>query len=1090
MKKTFAITLTLVALVGSTAAFAKTQLPRVLQGADIVEQPAAVQANPSLVTSTSSDTFVWGPYDFETGWGGWVRNDLTVNATTLGNTTNLTFAGSRGNGTLFTGKVAWTGTLGNNSCGTKACFPGYDNSTNQVTFKSYATVLAGDHLAYKYRCDSEPGYDFTYVIVSTAGAPTLQGDGSWKLPTFNAGDTLRSYTDYFEGPESIDLSAFAGSAVTVYFLSQADGGYSDGDCNYNSLDGMFEIDDLALGAETVTTFETSTGGWTFARVSGVGAFAKLEAASTLPNSDPCPTFCGIVGNCITIYDGSDPNFHPVNQNELVMSPVISLTQNASYPVGSYVMQFDAYYNLALNNGNFYFWHVRYQPVEIADCSCQDPTDWSSWLDENTIYYGGGVPTCSTGLQFNVSAKVPGHAQRLQMAVGVINYPIYVSVPGGNQSPYFDNISLRAAKVSAPAVVMGPWDFLQDAFPDGATFAIAKSTGAYADAGLNNYTPGRGHTRLGDSTICSVALSCNADQKTEVDYIFKVTPGPCLNTSDPWWVAYVAQPKIASGQLAGYAVARADTARSSTGSNSASAGFGTFMSRFNEQTVAAGTTYAGLGNWSGFTGGAQNINIFPDGLFTPGTHIEWLVHTTYIPVKVNGDYYQPSQKFGNGDGDVSNNQIGNQKWLSQGGTYNPAVGTSTGSPAYVEEWEVLPLTTKDGTTDCAGAQPAHCFLYVDRNDQRGPQYQIENAFRNLQISWDRFDVRAPTSAMGNDLGSRYTPANYPNGHVDGPLPSLLNEVYHAILWQTGSLNSTNFSYGSTTSGSDAGDAVSILKDWLTTTSDGKYLWVNGDGNSRFLNRTGARLTFLNTVLGTTYNGAQYRDQNTAWGINLTGLGPDCTSGLNYALRGNWCPQRRSYNKVLAYTGTGLYGTVATNWKYPDVAAVVYYAGVQQNALGGTFNFRTQNDAWSMDNLRNSGIVYNPGSTGNTVNDNVNVTNWAAKALSSCFTGCFTSLNLVSVGDTHGTVGVNSLASARGPISGGKASISFSLATDGKVSVRVYDASGRLVSTVVDNDFRAAGNHTEQWNASGLKGGVYFYQITANGFKSAKKIILVN
>lgn len=1078
MKKTFVISLTLVALVGSTAAFAKTQLPRVLQGADILEKPAAVQANPGLVTSTSSDTFVWGPYDFETGWQGWSPVDLTVNSTLYGHNADLsTVSGSRGNGTLFSGNVLWVGTLGTNACGTKACFPGYDNNTNQVVFKDYPAGVSG-FLTYKYRSDSEPGYDYTYVIVTTAGPPTLLGDGSYQLPTFNAGDTLTSYTDWLEGSESLDLSAYVGAGdVTVYFLSMADGGYSDGDCNYNSLDGMFEIDDLAVGAETPATFETNQGGWTYARVAGVGSFAKIEAAGGLPNSDPCPTFCGITGNCVTMYDGGDPNFHGVNQNELIQSPVVLLNQNPNYPSGSYVMQFDVYANLPLQNGNFYFWHVRYSPVEIADCSCQDPNDWSGWLDENTIYYGGGTPVCTTAAQFNVSAKIPGHATRLQMAVGVINYPYYVSVPGGNQSPYFDNVSLRAAKVSAPAVVMGPWDFLQSAYPDAASFATAKSTAAFCDAGLNNYSPGRSHTRLGDSTICSIALSCNSDQHVEVDYLFKVTPGPCLNTAHAWWVAYSAQPKIASGPLAGFAVARADTARTSTGANSASAGFGTFMSRFNEVTPAAGTTYAAYGNWAGYTGGAQGVPIFPDDLFTPGTKVEWLVHTTYIPVKTNGDYYQPNLKYGNGDGDRVGNQTGNQKWLSQGGTYDP---TAT----FCELYQVLPLTTQDGNTGgCGSAQPAHCFLYVDRWDQRGPQYSVENAFRNLGISWDRYDVRAPTSAMGNDLGSRYTPSNYPLGHAPGPLPSLVNEVYKAILWQTGSNNSTNFSRGSTATGADAGNAVDLLKDWLTTTADGKYLWVNGDGNSRFLNATGNRLTLLNTVLGTTYVGAQYRDQNTTWGVNLTGLGPDCTSGLAYALRGNWCPQRRSYNKIDVYTGSGIVGPVADNFSYPAVLAVNYYASVQHQGNTGGFNYRTQNDAWSIDNLRQSGVVFNG------VNDNSNITNWSAKALSSCFTGCFAALDLVGIGGGNPNVAVNSLAAPRGPITGGVATINFSLAQQSDVTVRVYDASGRLISTVLQG-VRPAGANTAEWNTSGIKGGVYFYQIEAKGFKSAKKIILVN
>ncbi len=1074
-----------------------TQLPRVMQPDVQADGAAAGESDgttrirayaytgscgggtkqaPGSGTSAPTDTFVWGPYDFETGWTGWTAVDLTVNPSTLGNARLLDFSGSRGNGTVFSGKVAWTGTLGTNACGPKACFPGYDNNTNQVMFKSYASVSPGDFLSYAYRTDAEPGYDFTHVIVTTAGAPTLQGDGSWMLPTFSAGDTLTSYTSYADGLESLDLSAYAGNAVTVYFLSQSDGGYSDGDCNYNSLDGLFEIDNLAVGAESPATFESGNGGWTFGRVSGVGSFATLEVSTSLPNSDPCPTFCGITGKCITIYDSGDPNFHRAGQNELVQSPSILLTQNPAHPVGSYVMQFDVYANLPLANGNFYFWHVRYSPVEISDCSCQDAADWSSWLDENTIYYGGGVPVCTTAAQFDVSAKIPGHATKLQMAVGVINYPIYVSVPGGNQSPYFDNISLRAAKVSAPAVVMGPWDYLQSAYPDASSFATAKSTAASADAGLNTYSPNRIHTRLGDSTVCSVALSCNSDQKVEVDYIFKVSPGPCMNTAHPWWVAYQAQPKIPSGSLAGFAVARADTARTSTGANSASAGFATFMSCFNELAPAAGTSYAAHGNWSAYTGGVQGVSIFPDDLFTPGTQIWWLVHSTYIPVKTNGDYYLPDLVHGNGDDDRLGDQTGNQRWFSAGGTYDPCA-------VHAELYQVLPLTTQDGNTSgCASAQAAHCFLYVDKTDQRGPQYSIENAFRNLSIAWDRYDVRASTSSMGNDLGSRYTPANYPLGHAPGPLPSLVNEVYSAILWQTGALNSTNFSRGSTASGADAGNAIGLLQDWLVTTSTGKYLWVSGDGNSRFLNATGNRLTFLNTVLGTTYSGPQYRDKNTAWGVNLTGLGPDCTSGLNYALRGNWCPQRRSYAYVTKYTGGGLYGVAVENFKYPD-ASGTWYASVQQTASSGSYNFRTQNDCWSLEQLRQSGVTYGG------VNNNANVTNWSAKALGSCFTGCFTNLDLVAAqmpafaGSEVALRVVNPL-----PVQGATVPLEFTVAEPGPVTLRIYDAAGRLRETLVDGP-RAAGAHQAVWDARHVHPGVYFAELTQGRARVARQMVIV-
>jgi hypothetical protein len=1085
MRKAFVISLTLLLMVGATTSFARApqELPRVLQGADITDRPAPV--DPNLATSAGTDTFVFGPYDFETGWQGWSDVDYTLNPTVYPHIQNLaSVPGSRGNGTLFTGNVEWTGTLGANACGSKAAFPGYDNGTNQLVFKSF-TISAGQHLKYAYRADSEAGYDYTYVIISRVGNPVLQGNGSYKYPgTLADRDTLVAYTGYTEGNEDIDLSAatdisgnvhnYVGTSISIIFQSTADGGYSDGDLNYNSLDGMWEMDNVMVGADN-TTWDAGQNGWTFGRTAGIGNFAALEPLSTLQNLDPCPQYCGLSGNVVTIYDPSDPTFHPVNQNEAIVSPTLDLTVNSSYPVGSYVMQFDVYANLLLNNGNFYFWHVRYSPVEISTCACLDPNDWSAWLDENTIYYGGGTPSCGTAFQFNVSAKVPGHATKLQMAVGVINYPYYVVVAGGNQSPYFDNISLRAAKVSAPAIVQGPWDLLQDAYPNAATFATAKSTPAKIDDGLNNYSPGRSRTRMGDSLIASVALSCNSDQKVEVDLLFKITPGPCLNQSHPWWVAYLAQPKLPSGDpYAGFAVARCDTAISATNPNAASSGFGTFMGAFHESPPAAGTKYAAYGNWTGYTGGVEGKNVFPDDLFTPGTHIEWVMHTTYIPVKPNGDYYSPDPKYGNGDGDRLGNLIGNQKYVSAGGTYNPQA-------TFVEETSVLPYTTQDGNlSGCASAQAANCFLYVDKSDLRGPQFRIEIGFHNLGVSRDRYDVRASTSAMGNDLGSRFDPLNYANGdHAPGPLPSLLNEVYKVILWNTGSLNSTNFSYGSTATGADAGNAVDLLNNWLKTTTDGKYLWVNGDGNSRFLNRTGNRLTFLNTTLGTVYIGAQYRDKNTAWGINLTGLGPDCTTGLVYGLRGNWCPQRRAYSYIDKYTGSGLVGTPSQNFKYPD-AGGTWYASVQNVATTGGFNFRTQNDSWSLDQLRNANVVMG-------AETDENISDWEAQSLSVCFTGCFANLQTVGVGEPKGGI-ENRLGDIRTPRAPGMTDIAYSLKSDGHVAVRIYDVAGRLVSTVVDR-VEKAGAHTATWDASHMKGGVYFYQIEANGFKSAKKIVFV-
>jgi len=72
------------------------------------------------------------------------------------------------------------------------------------------------------------------------------------------------------------------------------------------------------------------------------------------------------------------------------------------------------------------------------------------------------------------------------------------------------------------------------------------------------------------------------------------------------------------------------------------------------------------------------------------------------------------------------------------------------------------------------------------------------------------------------------------------------------------------------------------------------------------------------------------------------------------------------------------------------------------------------------------------------------------------------------------------------------IDFSLPFDSKVSLIIYDLTGREVKTLV-NETRTAGYHTMEFNASSLSSGTYFYRLIANvnskDFISTKKFVLV-
>ena len=72
------------------------------------------------------------------------------------------------------------------------------------------------------------------------------------------------------------------------------------------------------------------------------------------------------------------------------------------------------------------------------------------------------------------------------------------------------------------------------------------------------------------------------------------------------------------------------------------------------------------------------------------------------------------------------------------------------------------------------------------------------------------------------------------------------------------------------------------------------------------------------------------------------------------------------------------------------------------------------------------------------------------------------------------------------------ISFSLAQDSKVKLKVFDILGREVAVLI-NENMTSGNHKTVFNASVLPSGVYIYRIEANGsdgsnFTSVRKMVL--
>jgi len=68
------------------------------------------------------------------------------------------------------------------------------------------------------------------------------------------------------------------------------------------------------------------------------------------------------------------------------------------------------------------------------------------------------------------------------------------------------------------------------------------------------------------------------------------------------------------------------------------------------------------------------------------------------------------------------------------------------------------------------------------------------------------------------------------------------------------------------------------------------------------------------------------------------------------------------------------------------------------------------------------------------------------------------------------------------------INYSVPKQGNVTIIVYDALGREVRTLI-NEEKAAGSYTTEFNAANLSSGIYYYQIRADEFIQTKKMVLL-
>lgn len=517
--------------------------------------------------------------------------------------------------------------------------------------------------------------------------------------------------------------------------------------------------------------------------------------------------------------------------------------------------------------------------------------------------------------------------------------------------------------------------------------------------------------------------------------------------------------------------------------------------------------------TGYDGSATTIeytSILPDGIFTPGTHVQYFFRRQ--------DLKGVSTVF---DMCPDTNTVTPQ-----------ALEGSTDAHRW-QEFSVLPDRWKSA-----------CMLYVDWNDRRGderiwvsvadsigatsaahrgghngwrapgnvdnhtgstgdainnPAYRVHGKNLGAGTMFDMFGVKASESLNtgSGSLGSRFAvrdPSVANKVHnkyaMNAPTTEMLQAYYKVVFALFGDLNSGLL--GPVTD--KTADDVKAFEDFMlgATTANPVGVWVGGNGfaesnwNWDFYQEDLQTLFFGMDLNFPGYRAASLNPAQAADLIPTSALVGAAHASDIYGVR-NSC----TYTQDVLILNPGGVPEVVTGAEYQNVGANGPYIAVSVKpisvarpwvAIAEGFDIATVTSRYDITSYGRLAYYYN--------------------ALGNVFAGISgcqvvgAPINVTDVpGLRDGSQFVNFMNLRNNPLTTGMASVHFGLAKSDRVEIKVYDVAGRQVRNLVERQF-PAGEHTITWDGVNDHGaqvarGVYFTQVkyVNSRFVDAKKLIVL-
>jgi len=516
-------------------------------------------------------------------------------------------------------------------------------------------------------------------------------------------------------------------------------------------------------------------------------------------------------------------------------------------------------------------------------------------------------------------------------------------------------------------------------------------------------------------------------------------------------------------------------------------------------------------WDGSATTKEFTKIIPDGLLTPGSHVQYFYRKSPAgnPLLVfamcpdtNG--ITPQSREGSTD---------QHRW---------------------QEFSVLPDRWKNGAFSGQGAA---CMLYIDLNDRRGNEgrfvatmdsigatqtakYGAHNGWHapgttnivNLDVrtnmsvavsnqnsqpgtTWDMYGVKASESlttsagAPGSRLSNRANMGFAANKYsVAGPTPEMLRTYYRVVAILSGDLNSGVFGPFVNRSQND----LALLNDYLTQsggTAQPRGLFIQGDGFGQSEKATGQNidpnhLTFLTDKLGVQFRAGAYQtlsgNQNDCADLitttNLTtsadvyGVSNTCAFSNDVYQRNPALPEAI---EGAFYENVGLSG--------PYVADVVKPATPTRNWIAVTSGYEIEHLFGRYCDTDNGRLAYYYYMLNKVFGGVCQITGTPSQTLDTP-QGNRAYSNFMKIG--------NSIMKQ------GTSLVHLSVAKAGRIQVSIYDVTGRKIRNLADRVFPAGANdaaHTLTWDGVDDSGnkvarGVYFVRSSVQ--KDAGRIIVLN